>query len=89
MNTTISQKIAITGGHHSSALPVIELLRSIDKSIEIIWFGHKYSLQGDKNPTLEFIEISGMNIPFINLNAVLLTKVDLILPILITSKTNI
>ena len=69
MNTTISQKIAITGGHHSSALPVIELLRSVDKSIEIIWFGHKYSLQGDKNPTLEFIEISGMNIPFINLNA--------------------
>ena len=65
----ISKKIVITGGHHSSALPVIERLRSIDRNIEIIWFGHKYSLRGDKSPTLEFIEISGMDIPFINLNA--------------------
>ncbi len=65
----ISKKIVITGGHHSSALPVIERLRSIDKNLEIIWFGHKYSLKGDKNSTLEFIEISGMGIPFISLNA--------------------
>lgn len=69
MNNNISKKIVITGGHHSSALPVIERLRSIDKNIGIIWFGHKYSLQKDKNPTLEFIEISQMVIPFINLNA--------------------
>lgn len=64
-----TKKIIITGGHHTSALPVIKKLRSLNIDIDILWLGHKYSLKGDKNPSLEFIEISEMGIPFINLKA--------------------
>lgn len=62
-------KVAITGGHHSSALPVIAQLRKLDSQIQFIWFGHKHSLKGDKNPTLEYKEITDLGIPFINLHA--------------------
>lgn len=62
-------KIVITGGHHSSAVSVIQELKNRDPNIEIVWFGHKYTLLGDKNPTLEFIEITKMGIPFIELHA--------------------
>ncbi len=60
-------KIVITGGHHSSALPVIEELKNTLKVCEFFWIGHKYSLLHDKNPTLEYIEISQLNIPFYDL----------------------
>lgn len=62
-------KIAMTGGHHSSALPIIQKLKSKDKDIEIYWFGHKFTLKGDRNPTLEYHEINDLGISFINLNA--------------------
>ena len=62
-------KIVITGGHHSSALPVIKNLKEKYPSIEILWIGHKYSMKGDKNTTLEYREITGLNIPFYDLKA--------------------
>jgi UDP-N-acetylglucosamine--N-acetylmuramyl-(pentapeptide) pyrophosphoryl-undecaprenol N-acetylglucosamine transferase len=62
-------KVAITGGHHSSALPVIEKLREKNPDVEIFWIGHKYSAKGDKNTTLEYREIKALNIPFFDLKA--------------------
>ncbi len=62
-------KIVITGGHHSAALPVIYKLKAKYPRLEIVWFGHKYSLLGDKNPTLEYKEIVALGIPFYNISA--------------------
>lgn len=67
--STKKTKIVITGGHHSSALPVIEILKKTYPQIEIYWFGHKHSLMGDKNATLEYIEITSLNIPFYEIQA--------------------
>lgn len=61
-------KIVITGGHHSSALPVIKKLRE-QKDIEIYWFGHRYSQKGNKADTLEYKEITSLEIPFFDLKA--------------------
>lgn len=62
-------KVLITGGHHSSALPVVSLLQHKHSDVKLYWFGHKYSAKGDKNPTLEYREITGLNIPFYDLKA--------------------
>ena len=62
-------KIVITGGHHSSALPVINKLKEKVPDIEFLWAGHKYSMKNDKNPTLEYLEITSMGIPFFDLKA--------------------
>lgn len=62
-------KLVITGGHHSSALPIINKLRKSHKGVEIHWIGHKYSLKGNNAPTLEFIDITQLGIPFYNLQA--------------------
>ncbi len=61
-------KIVITGGHHTSALPVIELLQK-QNNIKLYWYGHKHSLRGDTNLTLEYIEITSLGIPFYELHA--------------------
>lgn len=65
----VGKIIIITGGHHSSSIPVIERLKSTNPNLKIIWFGHKHSLRDDKNSTLEYLEITKLNIPFVNLNA--------------------
>lgn len=62
-------KIVITGGHHSSAVPVIKKLRESYPQAELIWFGHKFSALGDKNPTLEFHEITALGLPFHHIHA--------------------
>lgn len=62
-------KIVITGGHHSSALPVIKKLRQLYPDVQLYWFGHKFSAQGDKNSTLEFHEITALGIPFYHIHA--------------------
>lgn len=62
-------KIVMTGGHHSSALPVIKRLKEKVPDVEILWMGHKHSMQKDKNPTLEYIEITSLGIPFYDLKA--------------------
>ena len=63
------RKLVITGGHHSSAIPVIKEIWRRDPTVEIYWFGHKYSMKGDKNPTLEYRQITGMGIRFFALQA--------------------
>lgn len=62
-------KIVMTGGHHSSALPLIECVREKGRGIDVVWFGHKHSMRGDKSPTLESEQIISMGIPFIDLKA--------------------
>jgi UDP-N-acetylglucosamine--N-acetylmuramyl-(pentapeptide) pyrophosphoryl-undecaprenol N-acetylglucosamine transferase len=62
-------KIVITGGHHTSALPVIEKIREKIPDAQVFWVGHKYSMIHDKNPTLEYLEIKSLGIPFFELKA--------------------
>ncbi len=62
-------RVVITGGHHSSALPVISELQALHPDLEIYWLGHKYSMRGNKNPTLEYQEITAMGISFYELKA--------------------
>lgn len=59
--------IVITGGHHNSALLVAKALR--EKGHEIYWFGHKYSMWGDKNPSAEYLEVTKEKIPFIEIKS--------------------
>ncbi len=61
-------KIVMTGGHHTSALPIIQLLRAYP-DIELIWFGAVNSLKNDKNQGLEYKEITALGIPFLELKA--------------------
>lgn len=61
--------IVITGGHHTSALPIIAKLREKYPDIKIYWFGHKYSMLGDKNTTLEYRDITALDIKFFDLKA--------------------
>ena len=62
-------KIVITGGHHTSALPVMEELKQRDSGVDIHWFGHKHTLLGSKSETLEYKEITSLGIPFYDLKA--------------------
>ncbi len=62
-------KIVITGGHHSSALPVIDVLKNRFPDVLMHWFGHKYSAASNKNESLEYKEITSLGIPFYDLKA--------------------
>jgi UDP-N-acetylglucosamine--N-acetylmuramyl-(pentapeptide) pyrophosphoryl-undecaprenol N-acetylglucosamine transferase len=62
-------KLVITGGHHTSALPVIKYLMKTTPDTEIVWFGHKHSMRGNSNFTLEYRDITSFEIPFIDLPA--------------------
>ncbi len=59
----------MTGGHHSSALPIIHSLRTHRPDLEIVWIGHRHSLKHDSNDTLEYKEISALGIPFYDLQS--------------------
>lgn len=62
-------KIILTGGHHSSALPVISELKKRAPDAKLYWFGHRHSLKNDKNETLEYKEITALGLPFYELKA--------------------
>lgn len=62
-------KILITGGHHTSALPVIDELKTRQPDTKFYWVGHRHSILGDKNDTLEYKEITSLSIPFFELHA--------------------
>jgi UDP-N-acetylglucosamine--N-acetylmuramyl-(pentapeptide) pyrophosphoryl-undecaprenol N-acetylglucosamine transferase len=61
-------RIVFTGGHHTSALPVLKILAD-HTDIQVVWYGHKHSLKHDKNTTLEYIDITSLGIPFFELKA--------------------
>lgn len=62
-------KILITGGHHTSALAVIDELKKRNKEIELIWVGHKYSMVKDVNVSAEYKDINELKIPFYDIKA--------------------
>lgn len=62
-------KVLITGGHHTSALPVIDELKRRNREIEIEWVGHKHTLRDDDATTLEYSDIKKLNIPFYTIKA--------------------
>lgn len=61
-------KIVITGGHHNSALAVLDELDKLGKH-EYVWFGHKRSVWKDKTDSAEYKEVTQRKIPFIDLKA--------------------
>lgn len=62
-------KIAITGGHLTPALAVIEKLKELRPGSEIFFFGRRFALEGDKSESLESEIIRQKNIPFINITS--------------------
>ena len=61
------KKIVITGGHHNSALVVAEALR--DEGYQVIWFGHKYTMEGDFSPGAEYQEVTAAGFDFVEIRA--------------------
>lgn len=59
-------RIAVTGGHLTPALAVIEELK---KEAEIIYIGRRYASEGDFAPSAESSLIPGLKIPFYPINA--------------------
>ena len=57
-------KIALTGGHLSPALSIIE---EIPKEWKVIFIGRKYNFEGDKSISLEYNIIKELGIEFENL----------------------
>ena len=63
----MKKRIVITGGHHNSALVMAEELRK--RGYEVIWFGHKFTMWGDKSPGAEYKEVNGAGFKFIEIKA--------------------
>ncbi|HUS51987.1 MAG TPA: UDP-N-acetylglucosamine--N-acetylmuramyl-(pentapeptide) pyrophosphoryl-undecaprenol N-acetylglucosamine transferase [Candidatus Bathyarchaeia archaeon] len=67
MKKKSQDRVIITGGHHNSALVVAEKLRK--KGYKVIWFGHKFSMWGDKKPGAEYEEVTRAGFEFIEIKA--------------------
>lgn len=67
MGSNKTKKFVFCGGHHNSALLVAE--KFIQRGNRVYWFGHKYSMIGDKNVSAEYLEVSQKNIPFYEIKA--------------------
>ncbi|MEK7091025.1 MAG: UDP-N-acetylglucosamine--N-acetylmuramyl-(pentapeptide) pyrophosphoryl-undecaprenol N-acetylglucosamine transferase [Patescibacteria group bacterium] len=61
------KRLVFTGGHHTSALEVAKALKG--KGWQIIWFGHRHSMWGDKSDSAEYTEVTAASIKFIDLKA--------------------
>ena len=59
--------LVFTGGHHTSALEVAKALKN--KEWEIVWFGHRHSMWGDKSDSAEYTEVTAASVKFIDLKA--------------------
>lgn len=65
-----SFKIVVTGGHHTPALAVLEALQeqltTHDSQLTTVWVGHRFSMAGDRNESLEYKEVKRQGIDFID-----------------------
>lgn len=59
-------KIVFCGGHHTSSLPLIDVLLE-HPEYEVIFIGRKRAFSDDRNDSLEFMDITRRNIKFYNL----------------------
>jgi UDP-N-acetylglucosamine--N-acetylmuramyl-(pentapeptide) pyrophosphoryl-undecaprenol N-acetylglucosamine transferase len=59
-------KIVFCGGHHTSSLPLIDVLLE-QGEYDLIFIGRKKAFSDDKNDSLEFLDISKRDIKFYNL----------------------
>lgn len=59
--------LVFTGGHHTSALEVARQLKS--QGWNIVWFGHRHSMWGDKSDSAEYQEVTQAKIRFFDLKA--------------------
>lgn len=60
--------LVFTGGHHTSALVVAKEL-ILQGKYDVIWFGHRYSMWGDKSDSAEYKEVIAAGIKFYDLKA--------------------
>ena len=60
-------KIAITGGHLTPALAVIDELKKLADT-EIIFFGRANATEGNKTPSAESVVIPNLGIKFFAIN---------------------
>lgn len=65
--STNKKTLIFTGGHHSSSLPVALNLKN--RGWNIIWIGHRYSMQGDASDSVEYREVTASGITFYELKA--------------------
>ena len=66
------KKLIFTGGHHTSALAVIDILKKSavqNTKYKILFAGHRYSMHRKKVDSAEYREITARGIPFYNLKA--------------------
>ncbi len=61
------QRIAITGGHHNSALVVAQALRQA--GCEVIWLGHRHASRRDPADSAEYLEVTAADFPFYDIPA--------------------
>lgn len=60
--------IAFCGGHHTSALPLIDSILE-ENLYEIIFLGRRNSFADDKNDSLEYLDITQRNVKFYEIRA--------------------
>ncbi len=60
--------LVFTGGHHTSALVVAKEL-ILQGKYEVVWFGHRHSMWGDKSDSAEYKEVTAAGIKFYDLKA--------------------
>ncbi|MEA2020363.1 MAG: UDP-N-acetylglucosamine--N-acetylmuramyl-(pentapeptide) pyrophosphoryl-undecaprenol N-acetylglucosamine transferase [Patescibacteria group bacterium] len=66
------KKVVFTGGHHTSAVAVIDELKKsqgLADKVQIYFIGHRYSMHQEEIRSAEYCEIRGRGIPFYNLHA--------------------
>ena len=62
-------RLVFVGGHHTTALAVIDVLQVENPNLAIFWIGHRFSMWGDKNDSVEYRDITARYIPFYDLKA--------------------
>ena len=58
--------LVFTGGHHTSALAVIDALKG---QYQVFFLGHRYSMHGERAESAEYREVTARAIPFFDLKA--------------------
>ena len=66
--TASKYKVVITGGHHNSALALAKELTERGMA-EVVWYGHRHTMLGDKSDSAEYKEVSSSGFVFREIKA--------------------